>query len=65
MGRDNKQQGRGLQPQAGPSALAQRIALLPPQGYLEMLGLMSGATLVLTILIRPHGLFGREDIQRI
>jgi len=23
------------------------------------------ATLVLTILIRPHGLFGREDIQRI
>jgi len=25
-----------------------RIALLPPQGYLEMLGLMSGATLVLT-----------------
>ncbi|MEO8936747.1 MAG: UDP-N-acetylglucosamine 2-epimerase (non-hydrolyzing) [Burkholderiaceae bacterium] len=27
---------------------AQRIALLPPQGYLEMLGLMSKATLVLT-----------------
>jgi UDP-N-acetylglucosamine 2-epimerase (non-hydrolysing) len=26
----------------------QRTALLPPQGYLEMLGLMSGATLVLT-----------------
>ena len=26
----------------------QRIAVLPPQGYLEMLGLMSGATLVLT-----------------
>ena len=26
----------------------QRIALLPPQGYLEMLGLMSGARLVLT-----------------
>ena len=25
-----------------------RIALLPPQGYLEMLGLMSGATLMLT-----------------
>jgi UDP-N-acetylglucosamine 2-epimerase (non-hydrolysing) len=25
-----------------------RIALLPPQGYLEMLGLMQGATLVLT-----------------
>jgi len=25
-----------------------RIAMLPPQGYLEMLGLMSGATLVLT-----------------
>ena len=25
-----------------------RIVLLPPQGYLEMLGLMSGATLVLT-----------------
>ena len=25
-----------------------RIAVLPPQGYLEMLGLMSGATLVLT-----------------
>ena len=25
-----------------------RIALLPPQGYLEMLGLMAGATLVLT-----------------
>ena len=27
---------------------AQRMALLPPQGYLEMLGLMGGATLVLT-----------------
>lgn len=27
---------------------AERMALLPPQGYLEMLGLMSGATLVLT-----------------
>lgn len=26
----------------------QRMVLLPPQGYLEMLGLMSGATLVLT-----------------
>jgi UDP-N-acetylglucosamine 2-epimerase (non-hydrolysing) len=26
----------------------ERIALLPPQGYLEMLGLMAGATLVLT-----------------
>jgi UDP-N-acetylglucosamine 2-epimerase (non-hydrolysing) len=26
----------------------QRIAVLPPQGYLEMLGLMAGATLVLT-----------------
>jgi UDP-N-acetylglucosamine 2-epimerase (non-hydrolysing) len=26
----------------------QRMILLPPQGYLEMLGLMSGATLVLT-----------------
>ncbi len=26
----------------------QRIILLPPQGYLEMLGLLSGATLVLT-----------------
>jgi UDP-N-acetylglucosamine 2-epimerase (non-hydrolysing) len=25
-----------------------RVAVLPPQGYLEMLGLMSGATLVLT-----------------
>ena len=25
-----------------------RLALLPPQGYLEMLGLMAGATLVLT-----------------
>jgi len=25
-----------------------RIALLPPQGYLEMLGLMAGATLILT-----------------
>jgi UDP-N-acetylglucosamine 2-epimerase (non-hydrolysing) len=25
-----------------------RLALLPPQGYLEMLGLMSGATLVIT-----------------
>jgi len=25
-----------------------RMAVLPPQGYLEMLGLMSGATLVLT-----------------
>jgi UDP-N-acetylglucosamine 2-epimerase (non-hydrolysing) len=28
--------------------LPQRMAMLPPQGYLEMLGLMSGATLVLT-----------------
>jgi UDP-N-acetylglucosamine 2-epimerase (non-hydrolysing) len=27
---------------------APRVALLPPQGYLEMLGLMSGATMVLT-----------------
>jgi UDP-N-acetylglucosamine 2-epimerase (non-hydrolysing) len=27
---------------------AERIVVLPPQGYLEMLGLMSGATLVLT-----------------
>ena len=27
---------------------SKRIAVLPPQGYLEMLGLMSGATLVLT-----------------
>ena len=27
--------------------------------------LVVAATLVLTILIRPHGLFGREDIQRI
>ncbi|MCI1193120.1 UDP-N-acetylglucosamine 2-epimerase (non-hydrolyzing) [Calidifontimicrobium sp. SYSU G02091] len=27
---------------------AQRIAVLPPQGYLEMLGLMAGATVVLT-----------------
>jgi UDP-N-acetylglucosamine 2-epimerase (non-hydrolysing) len=26
----------------------QRIALLPPQGYLEMLGLLKGATLILT-----------------
>jgi UDP-N-acetylglucosamine 2-epimerase (non-hydrolysing) len=26
----------------------EKMALLPPQGYLEMLGLMSGATLVLT-----------------
>jgi len=23
------------------------------------------ATLILTILIRPHGLFGRHDIERI
>ena len=27
---------------------SKRIAILPPQGYLEMLGLMAGATLVLT-----------------
>jgi UDP-N-acetylglucosamine 2-epimerase (non-hydrolysing) len=27
---------------------ADRVAVLPPQGYLEMLGLMAGATLVLT-----------------
>jgi UDP-N-acetylglucosamine 2-epimerase (non-hydrolysing) len=27
---------------------AQRVVLLPPQGYLEMIGLLSGATLVLT-----------------
>ncbi len=27
---------------------ADRVALLPPQGYLEMVGLMAGATLVLT-----------------
>ena len=32
----------------GPLVAQPRIALLPPQGYLEMLGLMSGATLVLT-----------------
>ena len=40
-------------------------------GYLDPLvgggsrELVVAATLVLTILIRPHGLFGREDIQRI
>lgn len=40
-------------------------------GYLDRLvgggsrDLVVAATLVLTILIRPHGLFGREDIQRI
>jgi UDP-N-acetylglucosamine 2-epimerase (non-hydrolysing) len=34
----------GLQPELS----GRRIAVLPPQGYLEMLGLMSGATLVLT-----------------
>lgn len=40
-------------------------------GYLDRLvgggsrELVIAATLVLTILIRPHGLFGREDIQRI
>jgi len=40
-------------------------------GYLdEVVGggsrdLVVAATLVLTILIRPHGLFGREDIERI
>ena len=40
-------------------------------GYLDRLvgggsrELVVAATLVLTILIRPHGLFGREDIQRI
>jgi UDP-N-acetylglucosamine 2-epimerase (non-hydrolysing) len=32
----------------GPLVDSPRIAMLPPQGYLEMLGLMSGATLVLT-----------------
>jgi UDP-N-acetylglucosamine 2-epimerase (non-hydrolysing) len=26
----------------------QRVAVLPPQGYLEMVGLMAGATMVLT-----------------
>jgi UDP-N-acetylglucosamine 2-epimerase (non-hydrolysing) len=31
-----------------PLAAGQRFALLPPQGYLEMLGLMAGATVVLT-----------------
>jgi branched-chain amino acid transport system permease protein len=40
-------------------------------GYLDRLvgggsrELVMAATLVLTILIRPHGLFGREDIERI
>ncbi len=34
----------GLQAMLDPA----RIAVLPPQGYLEMLGLMAGATLVLT-----------------
>lgn len=40
-------------------------------GYLDRLvgggsrELVVAATLVFTILIRPHGLFGREDIQRI
>ncbi len=40
-------------------------------GYLDRLvgggsrELVIAATLVLTILIRPHGLFGREDIERI
>jgi UDP-N-acetylglucosamine 2-epimerase (non-hydrolysing) len=32
----------------GPMIDAERMVLLPPQGYLEMLGLMAGATLVLT-----------------
>ena len=32
----------------GELLLGARIAVLPPQGYLEMLGLMAGATLVLT-----------------
>ena len=32
----------------GELVAGRRIAVLPPQGYLEMLGLMSGATLVLT-----------------
>jgi len=27
--------------------------------------LVVAATLILTILIRPHGLFGRHDIERI
>jgi UDP-N-acetylglucosamine 2-epimerase (non-hydrolysing) len=31
-----------------PLAVGQRLVLLPPQGYLEMLGLMAGATVVLT-----------------
>jgi UDP-N-acetylglucosamine 2-epimerase (non-hydrolysing) len=30
------------------SLQSDRLAVLPPQGYLEMLGLMAGATLVLT-----------------
>ncbi len=40
-------------------------------GYLDRLvgggsrELVVAATLILTILVRPHGLFGREDIQRI
>ena len=40
-------------------------------GYLDPLvgggsrDLVIAATLILTILIRPHGLFGREDIERI
>jgi UDP-N-acetylglucosamine 2-epimerase (non-hydrolysing) len=32
----------------GATLTGHRIAVLPPQGYLEMLGLMAGATLVLT-----------------
>jgi len=40
-------------------------------GYLDPLvgggsrDLVMAATLILTILIRPHGLFGRHDIERI
>jgi branched-chain amino acid transport system permease protein len=40
-------------------------------GYLDPLvgggsrDLVVAATLILTILIRPHGLFGRHDIERI
>jgi UDP-N-acetylglucosamine 2-epimerase (non-hydrolysing) len=40
----NHLQKFGLEPLIDPG----RMALLPPQGYLEMLGLMGGATLVLT-----------------
>ena len=54
---------------ADPEALTHLInRILTPREILVGGGsrdLVVAATLILTILIRPHGLFGRHDIERI